>query len=260
MADLSSPLASVERRGPAVVVTLNRPEKRNALSTALIASVSSALDRAAAEPGARAVVITGAGTAFCAGMDLDEISNETVERAGGAAGKLLELLRKLHALPLPTIAAVNGAAVAGGAGIASACDFVIVARGAKVGYPEVRRGLVAAMVMTFLVRQVGDRDARRLMLTGELIDAAEAVRIGWATESVHPPQMWSRVDDLVGSLIQAGPEALAGTKRFFDELGHSPLSEELQMSRERHLTARLSDEAREGTAAFREKRLPRWAR
>jgi methylglutaconyl-CoA hydratase len=204
-------------------------------------------------------VLTGAGPAFCAGMDLDEIAAETPERAGAAAGRLLELLRKLHALELPTIAAVNGAAVAGGAGIASACDFVLAVRGAKIGYPEVRRGLVAAMVMTFLVRQVGDRAARHLMLTGELIDADEAARIGWAGATVEPAELWPRVDALVGSLAQAGPRSLAATKQLFDGLGTEPLSAELDMSRESHLTARLSEEAREGTAAFLEKRKPKWA-
>jgi methylglutaconyl-CoA hydratase len=251
-------VVTVSRRGPAAVLTLNRPDRRNALNTAVLHGLLAGLERTRTEPGVRAVVLTGAGPAFCAGMDLDEVAGETRGGAGSAAGKLLELLRRLHAHPLPTVAAVNGAAVAGGAGLMSACDVVILSRAARTGYPEVRRGLVAAMVMSFLVRQVGDRAARRLLLGGELIDADEAVRIGLATEAADPDRLWERVDAAVAALAAGGPEALAATKQLLDRLGHGPVSGDLTLAHETHLNARLSDEAREGIAAFRGKRPPRW--
>jgi methylglutaconyl-CoA hydratase len=247
------------RRGPAAVLTLNRPAKRNALNTAILDGLAAGLERARAEPGVRAVVLTGAGPAFCAGMDLDEVAAETVGGAESAAGKLLSLLRVMPAHPLPLVAAVNGHAVAGGAGLMSGCDVVIVARGARLGYPEVRRGLVAAMVMSFLVRQVGDRAARRLLLGGELIDADEAVRLGLATKAADPADLWTRTDAAVAALAEGGPEALASTKRLLGELGTGTLADDLSMARETHLAARLSDEAREGMAAFLEKRKPRWS-
>jgi len=246
------------RRGVAAVITLNRPARRNALNHELLRQLGDRLAAIRADPTVRALVITGSGSAFCAGMDLEEVFAETVDSAGAAAEALLEVLRRISGLPIPTIAAVNGPAVAGGAGIMSACDFVLMSQAARTGYPEVRRGLVAAMVMSFLIRQTGDRAARKLLLTGELIGADEALRIGLATEVVAPDRLMPRVDELLESLCECGPQALALTKSLLDQVGHGRLADDLSLSHETHLTARLSDESREGTAAFREKRKPSW--
>src|SRR5580765_4421293 len=177
---------------PTAVLTLNRPDKRNALSRGLIAELSAAVDRAAADPAVRCVILTGAGTAFCAGMDLDELRGTltaTGDQVWADAHALSSLYDRLYTLPKPTITAVNGAAVAGGAGFVTVCDLAVAVPAAKFGYPEVRRGLVAAMVMPHLLRHVGERAARWMLLAGELIDAAEAKRIGLINEVVEPGKL-----------------------------------------------------------------------
>src|SRR5262249_41633344 len=161
----------------------NRPDRRNALSRGLIAALTSAFVRARDDATARCVILTGAGPAFCAGMDLAELQESAVPAEAASpvwddALRLAELYDLIYRLPNPGMAAVNGAAVAGGAGLVSVCDLAIGVPSAKFGYPEVRRGLVAAMVMPHLLRHVHERTARFLLLTGDLIDAEEARRVG----------------------------------------------------------------------------------
>src|SRR5438132_651316 len=155
-------LVLYDRRGPAVVITLNRPDKRNALSRAMIAQLSDAFRRAANDSAARCVILTGSGPAFCSGMDLDELRatlGPESDKVWSDATQLSTLYDFIYQLPKPTVAAVNGAAVAGGAGLVSVCDLALSVPDAKFGYPEVRRGLVAAMVMPHLLRHVGERTA-----------------------------------------------------------------------------------------------------
>src|SRR5262245_39791700 len=174
-----SDLVLYSHRGPAALITINRPDKRNALSRPLIAALTDAFLRAANDPAARCVILTGGGPAFCAGMDLDELRGTLgadKDKVWDDAGKLPALYELIYTLPKPSVAAVNGAAVAGGAGLVTVCDLALSVPEAKFGYPEVRRGLVAAMVMPHLLRHVGERAARYLLLTGELIDAVEALR------------------------------------------------------------------------------------
>src|SRR5881398_2507993 len=187
-----SDLVRYDHRGPAAVVTINRPDKRNALSRALIAALTDAFRRAADDPAARCVILTGNGPAFCAGMDLDELRGTLGEQSmlvWDDARKLSALYELIYTLPKPTVAAVNGAAVAGGAGLVTVCDLALAVPGAKFGYPEVRRGLVAAMVMPHLLRHVGERPARWLLLTGELISADEALRTGLVNAVSSPEQL-----------------------------------------------------------------------
>src|SRR5262245_55786061 len=180
---MSEPAVLYRVQPPAAIVTLNRPERRNAISRELIAAGMAAFQKARDDAAVRAVILTGAGKAFCAGMDLAELT-ETIQSKAEAnkvwddAQQLTGLYQLIYTLPKPTIAAVNGAAVAGGAGFVTVCDLALAVPEAKLGYPEVRRGLVAAMVMPHLLRHVGERCARFLLLTGELIDAAEACRTG----------------------------------------------------------------------------------
>jgi methylglutaconyl-CoA hydratase len=159
---------------------------------------------------------------------------------------------------LVTIAAVHGAAVAGGAGIMSACDFVVAAEGTKIGYPEVRRGLVAGLVMTFLRRQVGERNMRELLLGSELIDAERAREIGLINRVVAQQDLMSEAQTFANSALQGAPGALAQTKRFVEELWWRSVKEDIDLAFKYHMQARESDEAREGIAAFNEKRLPNW--
>ncbi len=179
-----SELVLYEVRGSAAILTLNRADRRNALSRALISAIDDAMARAADDSAVRSVILTGNGPTFCAGMDLAELQESLV---GGSelapvwddALRLARVYDRIYTLPKPTVAAVNGAAVAGGAGLVSVCDLAVSVPEAKFGYPEVRRGLVAAMVMPHLMRHVGERMARYLLLTGDLIDADEACRAGF---------------------------------------------------------------------------------
>lgn len=253
----------LEVRGPVAVVTIDRPGRRNALSVAVIAGLSDTLDRARYDPAARAVVLTGAGPSFCSGMDLKEArqagsDDVAAERAAVAAAQALaDLFVQVHDLPKPTIAALNGDALAGGAGLAMACDLVVAADSARIGYPEVKRGLVAAIVMHDLSRLVGGRRARQLLLTGEPISAAEAERWGLVNRVVPSAECLDAAIALGRSLAEAGPIALATTKRQLDEATRRP--RDLRGSAAVSAAIRVSEEAAEGMAAFLEKRRPRWS-
>lgn len=258
------PLALFEVREHAAIITINRPDRRNALSRQLVADLLAAFERALADPAVRAIILTGAGSAFCAGMDLAEVAS-TLNQPGEAeavnrdADQLSGLFDLIYRSPKPTLAAVNGAAVAGGAGLMTVCDFAIAAPSALFGYPEVKRGLVAAMVMPHLLRHVGERAARELLLRGNLIPAGEALRIGLINAVAEEGQLLNLALRWVTELREAGPEALAVTKRLLAEMGH--LTEAIR----RHTAAesagaRLHVEAKEGLLAFLEKRPAPWAR
>jgi methylglutaconyl-CoA hydratase len=255
-----SDLVLYSHRGPAAVVTINRTDKRNALSRALIAALFDAFRRAADDPAARCVILTGAGPAFCAGMDLDELRGTLgadADKVWNDATSLSTLYDVIYTLPKPTIAAVNGAAVAGGAGLVSVCDLAVSVPEAKFGYPEVRRGLVAAMVMPHLLRHVGERAARYLLLSGELIPAEEALRIGLINTVVDAQYLTISVDALAMSLAEGGPRALAHTKDLLRRCSKQSMSvEELARG---SAEPRLTDECRDGLAAFFEKQPAPWS-
>ena len=195
---------------------------------------------------------------FCSGMDLAEATQP--DFAARSAGLIAATLRALATTRLVTIAAVQGAAIAGGAGLASACDFALATRSAKFGFPEVRRGLVPALIMTFLRRQLRERDARELLLLGKLITAEQAHAVGLLNRLVaDEAALDTEVKSIVSSLLQGGPESLAETKKLLRDLWPSPLERDLDAAHTYHLSARGSGEAREGIAAFNEKRPPRWA-
>jgi methylglutaconyl-CoA hydratase len=254
-------LVTYQSLGPAAVVTINRPDKRNALSRALIAALTAAFRKAAGDPAARCVILTGSGPAFCAGMDLDELRG-TVENTAEAelvwddAAKLSALYSLIYEMPKPTIAAVNGAAVAGGAGLMTVCDLAVSVPAAKFGYPEVRRGLVAAMVMPHLLRHVGERAARWMLLAGELIDAAEAQRIGLINEVVPPERLMSTAEAWAKLLAEGGPKALATTKELLRRCSVQavPVADLATASAE----PRLTDECKGGLSAFFDKRPAPW--
>ncbi len=244
--------------GPVTTVTLNRPDKRNALNVELLTQLGAAITAAQADASQRILVLRGAGTVFCSGLDLEEAAQP--DRAHVSADLVAQGLRTLSATRLITIAAVQGAAIAGGAGLMSACDFAVATKDAKFGYPEVRRGLVPALIMTFLRRQLRERDARELLLLGKPFDAAHAHAIGLVNRVVSDEAaLATEVKTLVSSLLQGGPEAIAETKKLLAELWPVPVSTDLDHAHAFHLSARNSAEAKEGVAAFREKRPPKWA-
>jgi methylglutaconyl-CoA hydratase len=254
----TSSLVLIAATGSVTTLTLNRPEKRNALNVALLESLRAALAAAESDSAQRVLVLGGAGPAFCSGLDLSE-ANEP-DAVARSAGLVSDVLRGLATSRLVTIARVHGAAMAGGAGLMSACDFAIATRNTKFGFPEVRRGLVPALIMTLLRRQLQERDARELLLLGEPFDAARAHAIGLINRIVaDEASLDAEVHSFVNSLLQGAPSALAETKRLFRELWPSPLADDLRRANAFHLGARNSAEAEEGIAAFNEKRRPRWA-
>src|ERR1700694_5058750 len=197
----------LEFSGEIAKVTLNRPDKRNAINTQMIAELQSALD-AIEKSHSRVFIVTGAGKAFCAGMDLDMLA--TIAKQSPAENqedsrRIAKMLRRLWSFPRPMIAAVNGPAFAGGCGIATLCDFTLAAPEAKFGYTEVKIGFLPAIVSVFLTRQIGDKRARDLLLTGRMITAAEAKELGLVTEIVEPARLQDRAKELAAVLIEASP-------------------------------------------------------
>ena len=258
---MTSQVVLYERVGSTVTISLNRPDRRNALSRELIQSLTAAVARARDDEAVRVVVLTGAGTSFCAGMDLAELQESltaTKEETPvwNDALALAQLYDLIYALPKPTIAAVNGHAVAGGAGLVTVCDLAVAVPEAMFGYPEVRRGLVAAMVMPHLLRHVGERMARYLLLTGELISADHAEFAGLINEIVPSPQFRERVQVVARSLADGGPQALAQTKDLLRQFSRQALSvEEVAKA---SAAPRLTDECRRGLEAFFSKRPAPW--
>jgi methylglutaconyl-CoA hydratase len=244
--------------GPVTTATLNRADKRNALNVELLEQLCSAVAAAEADLSQRIFVLRGAGTVFCSGLDLAEATQP--DRAHTSADLLGRALRTLSTTRLVTIAVVQGAAIAGGAGIMSACDFAVATRDAKFGYPEIRRGLVPALIMTFLRRQLRERDARELLLLGKLFDATHAHAIGLINRIVaDETALDTEVRTLVSSVLQGAPEAVAETKKLLAALWPVSITSDLERAQAYHLAARNSSEAQEGIAAFNEKRAPKWA-
>lgn len=251
-------LILVDRTQAGVVsITLNRPDKRNALSIPMLTQLCEAVDDAARDDAVRAIVFRGAGNVFCAGLDLAEAQDTT--RSHESAELVARMLSTVYHAPQVTIAAVHGAAIAGGAGLMSACDIALAAAGSKFGYPEVRRGMVAGLVMTFLRRQVAERHARELLLLGEIIDSERAVEIGLINREIPSDMLNDAVDFTVGQVLKGAPTAVRITKRFFDSLHQRPVPKDLEEALKLHVEVRNAGEAQEGMRAFTEKRDPSWA-
>jgi methylglutaconyl-CoA hydratase len=247
--------------GRIATVTFNRPEKRNALSFQMIGEILAALDEIE-KSDALVAIVTGAGKAFCAGMDLDELKSltgkthaENVEDSRRMAG----LFRRLYDFPRPTIAAVNGAAIAGGTGIATMCDFTLAVSEAKFGYTEVRIGFVPAIVSSILVWQVGHKIARDLLLTGRIFDAEEAQRIGLVNEVVTPDNLTAGSRALAGQIMENSPTSVRLTKKLINGFIDKALDDQMQQAVEENAAIRQTADFREGVASFLEKRKPRWS-
>src|SRR5881296_344383 len=251
------PVVLIEKKSPQItVVTLNRSERRNSLTIELLNELIAAIRVASDEPRERVLILRGAGAAFCTGLDLKEAAD--LKKAQMTAELVAKTLITLAETRLVTIAAVHGAAVAGGAGIMSACDFVVAAQRTKIGYPEVRRGLVPGLVMTFLRRQAGERNLRELLLGSELIDAERAKEIGLVNRVVARDDVMSEAQKFAQSVVQGAPGAVMQTKRLIDELWWRSVQQDVDLALKYHMEARESAEAREGIAAFNEKRKPNW--
>ncbi|HWC91140.1 MAG TPA: enoyl-CoA hydratase/isomerase family protein, partial [Pirellulales bacterium] len=260
---MSDPLVRIHVSPPGASIILNRPDKRNALTRAMIAELSQALDDLHQERRVRAVILTGAGPAFCAGMDLGEMLETSRQDDAQAqwhrdAVMYLDLLLMMLRFPKPLIAAVNGPAMAGGAGLVLACDLVVAAESAAFGLPEPLRGIVAGMVAPLLHFRVGGGQAARLLLSASTLPAAEALRIGLFHEIVHPDHLWPRASELAAQCARCAPEALQLSKRLLNETIGEQLTTLLTAGAAASATARTTEAAAEGLAAFLEKRDPIW--
>ncbi|HJT01729.1 MAG TPA: enoyl-CoA hydratase-related protein [Terriglobales bacterium] len=242
-------------------ITFNRPDKRNALSFELLDEFIAALDEVERGP-AQVLIITGAGKAFCAGLDLEGLKallGKTHDQNVQDSARMAQIFRRLYDFPKPTIAAVNGAAIAGGIGIATMCDFTLAVPEAKFGYTEVRIGFVPAIVSSILVWQVGHKIARDLLMTGRLFDAAEARRFGLVNEVVPPEQLLDRARELAALLLENSPSSVRLTKKLINSFIARPLDEQIAQAVEDNARIRTTSDFREGITAFLEKRKPRWS-
>ena len=242
-------------------IALNRPDKRNAISFDVIDDLRAALDEVEKSP-AHVLIITGLGKAFCSGMDLENLKallGRSPEQNRHDSETMAHLFRWLYEFPKPTIAAVNGAAIAGGTGIATLCDFTLAVPEAKFGYTEVRIGFVPAIVSTFLLRQIGEKQARDLLLTGRIFTAAEAHQLGLVNEVVAPEKLMERARELAGQLMENSPTSLRYTKRLLSDHARADLDSQIRAAIEENAGIRATDDFREGIGSFLEKRKPRWS-
>lgn len=209
----------------------------------------------------RVLILTGSGEAFCSGLDLSELQamqSKTAAEHRADAERIARLFIALRELPIPTIAVVHGPAIAGGTGLAMACDFTIATPGSKFGFTEVRIGFVPALVSAFLSLQVGEKRCRDLLLTGRLFEAAEAQQIGLVNEVVHHSELMTRAQSLAETLLANSPESLIATKRLLIEQNRAWLNSALSTALEANASSRETADFREGVAAFLEKRKPKW--
>lgn len=247
----------IDASDPAVlVVTLNRPQKRNALSIELIEALTHAVRSAPSEPRRRVLVLRGSDPVFCAGLDLHEASDRS--KADRSSHLLADLYEAICTCPLVTIAAAQGAAFGGGAGLIAACDLVVASEDLRIGFPEVHRGLVAALVTCMVRRQLGERAVRELVLLGQSVPAQRALAIGLVNRVVPPARLSDEVTAFAHEACAGAPGAIARTKRLLDDLSPRPIRDDLRLALKYHLEARESAEADEGVAAFLEKRRPEW--
>src|SRR5438477_11862015 len=251
----------LESSAGVATVTLNRPEKRNALSIELLNELFAALDEIERSE-AHVLILTGAGKAFCAGMDLEELKTLTGKSHAESiedSRRMAHVFRPIYDFPRPTIAAVNGAAIAGGTGLATMCDFTLAVPEAKFGYTEVRIGFVPALVSSILVWQVGHKIARDLLLTGRTFDAAEASRYGLVNEIVPPDRLLARATELAAQIMENSPSSVRLTKKLINGFIAESLERQTTQAIEDNAAIRQTADFREGVSSFLEKRKPQWS-
>lgn len=245
-------------------VTLARPDVRNAFNDTMVAELTQTFAALSANPEVRVVVLSAKGTAFCAGADLEwmrRVAGQTHEQNLNDARALAHMLHTLYTCDKPVIARVQGDAFAGGVGLVAACDIAVAATTATFCLSEVKLGLVASTISPYVVRAMGERQARRYVLSAEKFDASEAQRVGLVHALATPAALDARVSEIQDALLQASPAAVTQAKRLLREVAARPLDAALiEETAQRIATARASDDGREGIAAFLEKRKPRWLR
>jgi len=246
--------------GGLATITLNRPEKRNAISFELIDDLLRALDEVAKSE-AIVLILTGAGKAFCSGLDLENLKSligRSPQQNLEDSETMVRLFRALYEFPKVTIAAVNGAAIAGGTGLALLCDFTLAVPEVKFGYTEVRIGFVPAIVSTFLLRQVGEKQARDLLLTGRVFGTDEAARMGLVSEIVPPENLMTRARELAALLMENSAASLRATKQLLTDHARAEINAQIGAAVRQNAAIRTTADFREGITSFLEKRKPVW--
>src|ERR1700691_3256380 len=221
-----------EKDGAIATITLNRPDKRNAISSTMIDELLGALNVADNDGAVRVLILTGAGKSFCSGMDLEtlqSIANQTGAQNLADSRQMARMFHRIYSFPKPLITAVNGAAVAGGCGIATFSDITLAVPEAKFGYTEVRIGFIPALVSVLVRRQMGEKRARELLLTGAIIDAAEAFRLGMVTEIVSADNLLQRAHEVAAKFLEASPTSLRRTKRLLLQYNDKEGNQEIEL-------------------------------
>ena len=257
---MNYPTIQLAYDGGVATITLNRPEKRNAISFELIADLLGALDEVG-KSRATVLLVTGAGKAFSSGMDLDNLKallGRTPDENLQDSQTMVRLFRSLYEFPKITVAAVNGPAIAGGTGLALLCDFTLAVPEAKFGYTEVRIGFVPAIVSTFLLRQVGEKQARDLLLTGRLFAAEEAAKLGLINEIVAADKLMARARELAAVLRENSASSLRATKQLLTDHARMELDAHIEAALRENAAIRTTADFREGITSFLEKRKPVW--
>lgn len=251
---MNNSFVRIENLSPGMVsLTLQRSEKRNALNVALLTELGDAIERLGLDPSCRVALLQGDGPVFCAGLDLVEAAQP--ESAEASAEQIRRVLDLMHESPVIFVGAAQGAAMAGGAGLLAACDLVVAADDLRIGFPEVRRGLLAAIVSKVVAARVRDGDLRELLLLAEPITAERACQMGLIQWIVPAEQLHDRAIAIGKAILAGGPDAVRQTKWLINQ---RPASIDLATLRQLHERIRHSDEAREGIAAFKERREPNW--
>lgn len=250
-----------ERREQVLWVTFNRPEVHNAFNVEMIEEMTEVVHRVKEDGAVRIVVLTGSGKSFCAGADLNwlrEIVHYSFKQNLEESRALADVLHQLYALPKPTIAMVNGAAIGGGTGFLSACDIAVAAEEAVFGLSEVKIGLVPAAISPYVLRKIGESKAREYFLTGKRISAKKAYEIGLVNEVVSLEKLNESVDRLIENLLTSGPEAMAGCKELIMRTSNARIEDVKEFTANMIAGLRVSKEGQEGMASFLEKRKPNW--
>ncbi len=244
------------------IITLNRPEKRNALNQEMVDGLNAAFERAAIDPDVKVVVLKARGEAFCAGADLaylQQLQKFTFEENLADSRNLMSLYKRVYTLPKVVIAQIEGHALAGGSGLVTVCDFALAVPEARFGYTEVRIGFIPAIVSAFLIRKVGEARAKDLLLTGRLIQAQEAANLGMITKVVEKTAMEEEVNKLARLLITtASGQSLAATKLLIDQVQGIALTDALELAARRNAEARATNDCKKGIESFLEKKDIQW--
>jgi len=244
------------------LIWLNRPDLRNAMNDVMLGELTQALGDAISDDAVRVILLAGRGKAFCAGGDLAWMKKARAmspEEARADSGRLAGVLRLLHQSPKPTVARVHGAAFAGGMGLVAACDVAIASADTRFCLSEVKLGLIPAMISPYVIKAIGERQARRYFLSAEVFEAAEAWRIGLVQSIVPDDELDGAVNAMLGQLLAAGPQAMGHCKQLIADVAGKVIDDALSAETAARIAqVRASDEAQEGIAAFFEKRKPSW--